>query len=122
MKNEEKFKTVEERQAALSKYCDTTDCHRCRYNKKGMDCTLIWLASEYKKPEPENDVPFMVVMDRSRDAIMICRKDTQFPIRIAVHEITSALIELYNGQCESLNAAALAWHERMCKKEKGEAK
>ena len=119
MKNEEKFKTAEERQAAFKEFCKGV-CSKCKITRKqnGDSCVITWLDSEYEEPEPENDVPFIVLRDRKRDAIMLCRKDTHFPIRVSVREITTTLIELYNGQCEALNAAALAWHERMKKEGK----
>ena len=108
MRNEQKYKTVEARQAALSKYCETTECNRCRYNKKGMDCTLLWLADEYES------LPFYIRKNDGMDWYTVfIKKENGDEIAISGSGAKGNM----QSFCNQLNAAVFAWHKRMCEKE-----
>ena len=118
MKNEEKFKTPEERQKAFEAYCDEQkSCRSCPIDEMHRNgycaCEFIWQSLEYQ--EPKQDLPFKVDVGRTTTAIR--RTDTQEVIFSENHMIYKNALEISHRKCDQLNAAALAWHERM--KEEG---
>ena len=58
MTNEQKYKTVEERNHAFSEWCFNRDCESCKLQEHNFDggdgCRFYWLAleAEEEKPEP----------------------------------------------------------------------
>lgn len=51
MKNEERYKTAQERQDAFKKFCDSHDCYSCHAQRKDMECILGWLELECEEEE-----------------------------------------------------------------------
>lgn len=126
MKNEEIYKTVEERQKAFAKFCAEFckgDCQKCPCCGNHLSCALIWLGLEYQ--EPKQNLPFEIRANGRKP----CKS---FPVAlystVEYGNPTSNFIvglpeNYYHDElCKRLNAAALAWHKQMMEKEKGEAK
>ena len=113
MTNEQKFKTAEERNAAYLRFCHSHGgCSECRLNNNhDASCMFLWLADEYK--EPKQDLPFILKTEvrNGCQVSTICSFDGK--------EVISCHNILGDDQayCDSLNAVALAWHERMNEKE-----
>ena len=114
MTNEQKFKTPEERQKAFQKFCICEDnggyCDRCKYWKEGGDrrtnkCIFLWLADEYKEP----DLPFKV-QPRFGGGDIVVETVKGSKVFDEMRELTARQV------CDSINAAALAWHKCMVEK------
>lgn len=114
MTNEQKYKTAEERREAFFEFCDKQLCTECRFRDReypALGCSFNWLADEYKEPKP--DLPFIVKTEvrNGCQVSTICSFDGK--------EVISGgnVIGDDKAYCDSLNAVALAWHERMNKKD-----
>lgn len=104
MTNEQKYKTVEERQKAFEDFCSRHICGKIPKNRcTKYGCLLEWLADEYE--EPKQELPFKV------DVLDVVATDGKQTIAGCCDEHNAKSL------CDSLNAAALAWHKRMCEKE-----
>ena len=105
MTNEQKYKTIEERQKAFERFCTKSggNCGKCNIANPlgGTSCILRWLADEYQGPK----MPFTVVENNIIDAHNKNRITSYFS-----NEYTQKI-------CDALNAAAIAWHKRMMEKE-----
>jgi len=117
MTNEQKYKTVEERGDAFAKFCDSRGCGgQCSICEVGKpydgNCILRWLVLEaLEVEEPKPDLPFEIASKIVRGGYIsvIRRADTK-------EEVANFPVA-NEYQCDALNAAALAWHKRMCEKE-----
>ena len=52
MKNEEKYRTLKERQKAFQEYCSKYSCPSCKYlnnRNNNRNCALAWLADEVEE-------------------------------------------------------------------------
>ena len=116
MKNEEKYKTAKERERGFQIFCDKHDCFTCPCEKKepaSSGCRFIWLSLEREEEEPKQDLPFKVTLDQYGQPVIMV--DDAHPIYSHyLYPTPEALVDL----CDQLNAAALAWHERMKKEGK----
>lgn len=55
MTNEEKYKTLEERNRAFNKYCEEHDCRNCPLDGDVREeCSFGWLALEVGDEKPES--------------------------------------------------------------------
>lgn len=112
MTNEQKYKTADERAKAFRRYCDNMKCSQCLYGRVSrLICPIYWLADEYKKPK--QDLPFILKTEVRTGCVVstICSFDGKEVI--SCHNV----IGDDKAYCDSLNAAALAWHKRMNEKE-----
>ena len=112
MKNEEKFKTPEERQKAFEAYCNEQKyCQSCPIDKMTeygyCSCEFIWQSLEYQ--EPKQDLPFEI--RRKGCYVSIYAKDGDIDIN------ASRIEDCVDDICELLNTAALKWHEHINEKE-----
>lgn len=110
MTNEQKYKTAEERAKAFKKFCENTQCSQCPHKGESrLVCPMYWLADEYKEPKP--DLPFKIQL----------WKPDEYQVYIALG--IDWAIQHFKVKCDAvsfcnkLNAAVLAWHERMNKKD-----
>lgn len=107
MRNEEKFRTLEERGDAFNKFCRTEACASCPCNQNGIPCSFVWLSREYEEPKP--DLPFIV--EPGTGAIHI--RDANTGAGIFMYDPNEASVA--QSKCARLNDIAIAWHERMKK-------
>lgn len=59
MKNEEKYRTLNERQKAFQEYCSRYSCPFCKYlnnRNNNRNCAIAWLADEAEEVKSVNEV------------------------------------------------------------------
>lgn len=115
MRNEERYRTPEERNYAFAEFCKINvaigngACTACKYCVRGlgMPCVLLWLTDDYE----EIALPFVVKKQTTpHDKFGIYCKKGGAPIATNLSECDAK--EKYGD----INAAALAWAKEMFKK------
>lgn len=114
MRNEEKYRTPEERNYAFAEFCKINVaigggmCKACKYCERGlgMPCVLLWLADEYE----EIILPFEVKKQKApHDMFGIYCKKSGVPVATNLREHDA------KERCGDINAATLAWAKEMFK-------
>ena len=107
MKNEDRYKTPAEREAAYYRFCtEQKTCDKCPLHVNlHSRCAFAWLYAEYKGP----DLPFKVMTDVA--CIRVVDAKTGDIVCDAVSIPQAEVV------CERMNAAAMDWHKRMVEKE-----
>lgn len=113
MKNEEKYRTAEEREEAFDSFCLATMCYKCPCCGSGRSvgkiCISRWLKLEAEDEKDGDDL--FTVEPYAKTFRVICGKEvvTEFFLSSRAEEL-----------CARLNSIAREWHRKLC--EKGETK
>ena len=104
MTNEEKYKTLEERNVAFTEFCDGHTCDKCQCDALDGDCHFAWLSLEVK--ENPSNCPFcdggadVVVNDGPTMTMGVCVKCKSCGASSMTFNTREAAIAAWNRRVE----------------------